>query len=313
MSTPSPAQPHPVGNDRKLSDCVSREDLRALSRTTNWQGTLMLGGNVALLAAAFALAIIWPNPLTFLAAILIIAGRQLGLSIVLHDSAHKALFRTPRLNEFAGQWIGGAAVDVPLQLYRDYHLNHHRHAGTDKDPDQGLVKSYPVTRDSLRRKFTRDLTGQTAVRDLVMAWRKPDWRAKLPFLTFQLVLVASLAAAGAVWACALWWVARIFVYPAIMRLRNIGEHGVATDRYNTEPRLNTHTTVARWFERLLVAPNNVNYHLEHHMFAAVPPYNLRRLHRLLASRGYYDGYACITRGYPAMLAKAVRPETQKAA
>lgn len=296
----------PEGRGRKLADCVSREELRELSRTTNWQGALMLGGDLALLAAAFALAIAWTNPLTLLVAILLIAGRQLALSIVLHDCAHKSLFRTPALNEFAGRWIGGAAVDVPLDLYRDYHLNHHRHAGTHQDPDQGLVKAYPVTRDSLRRKFVRDLTGQTAIRDLIMAWRKPDWGQKAPFLVFQLVLVLALAAAGAVWAYALWWAARIFIYPAIMRLRNIGEHGVAANRHDTEPRLNTHTTLASVLERLLVAPNNVNFHLEHHMFAAVPPYHLPRLHQLLSERGYYEGYACVTHGYPAMLGKAVR-------
>jgi len=297
---------HQPGNALKLSDFVSREELRKLSRTKDWQGALMLGGNLALLAGAFALAILWTNPLTILIAILLIAGRQLALSIVMHDCAHKSLFRTPWLNEFAGHWIGGAAVDVPLQLYRDYHLDHHRHAGTDKDPDQGLVKAYPVTKNSLRRKFIRDVTGETAVRDLIMAWRTPDWRQKTPFLMFQLALLAALTAAGAPWAIALWWAARIFVYPAIMRLRNIGEHGVAIDRYDTEPRLNTHTTIANWFERLLLAPNNVNYHLEHHMFAAIPPYNLPRLHKLLASRGYYDGYTCVTRGYRSMLGKAVR-------
>lgn len=296
----------PSGPTRKLSECLTREELRDLSRTTNWQGAAMLTSNLLVLAAAFALAIVWTNPLTVALSVLLIAGRLLALSIVMHDCAHKALFRSSGLNDFIGHWIGGAAVDVPLQLYRDYHLNHHRHAGTDKDPDQGLVKAYPVTKGSLRRKFIRDLTGQTAIRDLIMSWRKPDWRQKTPFLVFQLVLLAALTAAGAPWAIALWWAARIFVYPAIMRLRNIGEHGVALDRYDTEPRLNTHTTLASWPERLLVAPNNVNFHLEHHIFAAVPPYNLPRLHKLLASRGYYDGYTCVTRGYPAMLGKAVR-------
>ena len=77
-------------------------------------------------------------------------------------------------------------------------------------------------------------------------------------------------------------------------------------RHDTEPRLNTHTTLASVLERLLVAPNNVNFHLEHHMFAAVPPYHLPRLHQLLSERGYYEGYACVTHGYPAMLGKAVR-------
>lgn len=300
------ARPAVAGNEKRLADCLGREELRDLSRVTDWQGALMLGGDIALLAGAFALAIVWPNPLTVLAAVLLIAGRQLAFAIVMHDCAHNALFRTKGLNTLAGNWIGGAAVDVPLALYRDYHLNHHRHAGTEKDPDQVLVKAYPVTRDSLRRKFVRDLTGQTGFKELVAAWRKPDWRAKVPHLVFHAVLLTALTLAGAPWAWALWWAARIFVYPALMRLRNIGEHGAATDRYDIEPRLNTHTTVARWFERLLVAPNNVNYHLEHHMFAAVPPYNLPRLHRLLAGRGYYEGYRCVSQGYPDMLGKAVR-------
>jgi fatty acid desaturase len=40
---------------------------------------------------------------------------------------------------------------------------------------------------------------------------------------------------------------------------------------------------------------NMNYHIEHHMFAAVPFYNLRKLHRTIASdtpepvRGYLRG------------------------
>lgn len=224
----------------------------------------------------------------------------------MHDCAHRALFRTPWLNDWVGDWIGGAAVDVPLALYRDYHLKHHKHAGTDQDPDQGLVKGYPVTRASLKRKFLRDFTGQTAMKELAFLWRAPTLGAKAPFLLFQLVLFAALFAAGAPWAILLWWAARIFVYPAIMRLRNIGEHGVALDRYDVEPRRNTHTTLARWWERLTVAPNNVNFHLEHHMFAAVPPYHLPRLHKLLKERGYYEGFDCFSRGYSAMLAKAVR-------
>lgn len=288
----------------KLSDALSRDELRALSQASNWRGALMLGGDVLILAAAFALAIWqpWLSPV----AILLIAGRQLAFAIVMHDCAHRALFRTPWLNDLVGDWIGGAAVDVPLALYRDYHLNHHKHAGTDQDPDQGLVKGYPVTRASLKRKFIRDFTGRTALKELAFLWRAPTLRAKAPFLLFQLVLFAALFAAGAPWAILLWWAARIFVYPAIMRLRNIGEHGVALDRYDVEPRRNTHTTLARWWERLTVAPNNVNFHLEHHMFAAVPPYHLPRLHKLLKERGYYEGFDCFSRGYSAMLAKAVR-------
>lgn len=287
-----------------LSDALSREELRALSRSSDARGLAMLGGDILLLALAFAAAIWqpWLSPL----AILLIAGRQLAFAILMHDCAHKSMFRTRWMNEFAGKWIGGAAIDAPFLAYREYHFRHHKYAGTPDDPDHVLVENYPVTKASLRRKFIRDLTGQTFVKEMVFSWKGATLAGKTPFLVFQCVLIIALTLAGALWALALWWAARIFVFPAILRLRNIGEHGVAMDRYDPEPRRNTHTTRANWIERLLVAPNRVNFHLEHHLFAAVPPYNLPHLHAVLAARGYHDGFACVSESYPAMLSKAVR-------
>jgi len=61
--------------------------------------------------------------------------------------------------------------------------------------------------------------------------------------------------------------------------------------------------LARWWERLLVAPNRLNYHLEHHLLMTVPHHNLPRLHRLLRERGALDG-ACVERSYLAILRRA---------
>ncbi len=41
--------------------------------------------------------------------------------------------------------------------------------------------------------------------------------------------------------------------------------------------------------RALLFPHHVNYHLEHHLYPAVPHYHLPRLHRLLAAKGALDG------------------------
>jgi fatty acid desaturase len=48
---------------------------------------------------------------------------------------------------------------------------------------------------------------------------------------------------------------------------------------------------------LLVAPNFVNYHVEHHMAATVPGYKLPALHKLLGERGYFDGADCLASSY----------------
>ena len=41
--------------------------------------------------------------------------------------------------------------------------------------------------------------------------------------------------------------------------------------------------------RALLFPHHVNYHLEHHLYPAVPHYHLPRLHRLLVDKGALDG------------------------
>ena len=192
-----------------------------------------------------------------------------------------------------------------LIAYRQYHLKHHRFAGTKNDPDLVFVENYPVPRDSLRRKFTRDFSGQTGLRDLKMKLSSFKFARDFPWALFHLVLFGALTSAGAPWAYLLWWVAELFIYPALVRLRQIGEHGVAVDRSSQDPRLNTGTTLAPWWQRVLVAPNNVNYHLEHHFMASVPPYNLHKLHTLLKARGFYSEFDCLSNGYADVLKRAL--------
>ena len=288
-------------------DYLSKEELAALMRPSNLHGMWTVAVNWLIIGGSFALAIAWPNPLSLALAVLLIAGRQLGLGIIVHDCAHHALFASRDLNERIGQWFAGYPMNTSLAKYRSYHLKHHRFAGTPQDPDIGFVHAYPVTRSSLRRKFIRDLTGRTGMRDLARELRGFRLAEQWPWLAFHLSLFAILALSGGWWAYGLWWVALLFVYPAIVRLRQIGEHGVAEQRSDLDPRRNTSTTIARWWERLFVAPNHVHYHLEHHLAAGVPPYRLARMHRMLAARGFYDGFSCISRGYTDVIRRAVQP------
>jgi len=290
----------------KISDYLTNEELRALAKTDDLRALISLIINWSLVGFAFAVAIIWPNPITVLLGVLILAGRQLGLAILTHDCAHHAFFSSRAMNNSIGHWLCGMPLNVSLYEYRDYHLKHHRYAGTDRDPDRGFVAKYPVTKASLRRKITRDLTGQTGVRDLLYVLKKFNVAKSYPWLIFHILLLAILTFVGASWAYLMWWFAALFVFPLLMRIRQIGEHGVASDRDSIDPRENTSTTLASWWERLMVAPNYVNYHLEHHQCPGVPGYNLPRLHELLISRGYHDGHDSIAAGYIDVLKRAAQ-------
>jgi fatty acid desaturase len=97
----------------------------------------------------------------------------------------------------------------------------------------------------------------------------------------------------------------------VTRVRFIAEHDMVPDQ--RDPLRNTRTVLPAWWERLLIVPNRLNYHLEHPLLMTVPHDNLARLHRLLRERGVLD-QACVERGYLGILARAgSRPESPAAA
>jgi len=145
---------------------LTSDEIRTLANRSDLMGAWLIlhcWGVVAVSVTMFA----WlPNPITFILAVMLIGSRQLGMAILMHDAAHNALFKTRWVNEFAGEWLCGRPILAELSAYRHYHLTHHRFTQTDKDPDLALSSKFPTSRASLKRKFFRDLTGQTGIKQL---------------------------------------------------------------------------------------------------------------------------------------------------
>jgi fatty acid desaturase len=284
-----------------------------LSRRSPWRGLALAASAWAVIAAAAAMVVVWPNPVTYVAAVMLIGARQLGLAILSHDAAHGALHPDPRVNDWVADWLCDAAIGGSLKRYRPYHLAHHRYTEQPEDPDLGLSAPFPIDRASLARKIVRDLTGQTFFKQRVAPMlarlsgrkRKPPRIADRPGVRFWAVngaAFAALTAAGLWWVWpALWIVPMATWLPLVTRLRSIAEHAVvgSTD----DPFTHARTTRANPLERLLIAPFNVHYHCEHHAFMHLPCYRLPEVHRRLVERGYAPRMR-IASGYGEVLAMA---------
>ncbi|MEO9895617.1 MAG: fatty acid desaturase family protein [Paracoccaceae bacterium] len=302
---------------------LTTEDIRPLAQRSDLAGALLLIHCYGVIALAVALFALWPNVITFLLAVMLIGSRQLGLAILMHEAAHNALFKSRHLNENLGEWLCGRPILAELAAYRHYHLTHHRFTQSDKDPDLSLSSKFPTTRASLRRKFLRDLTGQTGVKQLlsqiIMSVRlagdadaldaaKADaaqafkglefWKSLPIFLGIPIVM--SLAGSWW-WGLAFWLLPYLTWFQFVLRIRNIAEHG-ATEQ-SDDPFRNVRTTLASPIMRIFVAPYWVNYHLEHHMVMHVPCWKLPRLHKALVAKGY-EGDMNIAAGYGQALSEA---------
>lgn len=224
-----------------------------------------------------------------------LGGRQLGLGILIHEAAHRPLFRTAALNEWVGQWLCAAPMFVELGISRRYHFTDHQKAGTLEDPDLPNYDRYPVSPTSLRRKLLRDVTGRSGLRAfavLMVLYANADQRSgysnragarEKPTLSACTllgnswrcavangVMLASYTAAGHVRTYLLWPVGWLTTYMVYRRIRNAAEHGALPGTREPDIWRNTRTVLASWWERLTVAPNYVNYYCEHQLVPAVP-------------------------------------------
>ena len=305
-----------------LKTWLSPAEMQALTRRSDLAGALSVLACWSLIALSFAVAALWPNPVTFIVAVLALGAQQLGLAVLTHEAAHRSLFRTRWLNERLVDWLCARPIWTDVARYRAHHMQHHAHTGTAKDPDLTLIDPFPTNRVSLARKLLRDIAGLTGLRRVVglllmdlgfikynvagsveplpaIGWRERAGRLLRnfgPTLISNAALAAVLAVAGQLWLYSAWVIAYLTSFSLFMRIRSLAEHACTAD--SPEVFENTRTTRAGWLARLTVAPFNVNYHQEHHLMASVPWYRLPRLHALLRERrgvAKPEGYLAVLR------------------
>src|SRR5579862_5485454 len=166
----------------------STDEWAHLTSRSSWRGMWLVLHAWGTIIAAIALVTLWPNPLTWLIAVMVVGARQLGLAVLMHEAAHGGLHTNKAVNEWVGQWLCAVPVGADLASYRSYHLQHHRFTQQPEDPDLSLSAPFPITTESYTRKAIRDLTGQTFVKQrlplLLSLFKRGDTEDRLAHDSF---------------------------------------------------------------------------------------------------------------------------------
>jgi len=274
------------GRGLPATDLLTPDELQGLRRRSDLRGLWCVAHAWLVILGCMVALAVFPHPLVWLAGVMIVGARQLGLAILMHDAAHGVLTERRWLNEWLGQYACSWPLFADMHAYRAYHLKHHRHTQQAADPDLSLSAPFPITRASFRRKILRDLTGQTMFKQRLAQLRKGVWRLR-GAIGFNLGFLLVLTIIGQWYLFFLLWLVPYFTwFPMVTRIRNIAEHAMVPD--NDDPFRNARTTKANLLWRALVAPYWVNYHVEHHLIMYIPCYRLARFHRRLLAKGYGD-------------------------
>ena len=300
----------------KPEEILDSSQIKYLRTKSSLMGTLLVAHAWLVIFSLLFIYTLFPSFILYLVVITLIAGRQLGLAILMHEGAHGLIANNVRFNNYISQFFCAFPMAVDTYDYRHYHLKHHRYTQTEDDPDLVLSKPFPITKSSFIRKMLRDLTGITGIKQRYQSIQKTfdndtlkvdgkeisGFKSKATlrgiFLS-QLLIFISMSIVGNWWYYfAFWIVPALTIFQFFYRIRNIAEHAVVPndcDDFN-----NARTTNASFIERCFVAPYYVNYHLEHHLFMFVPCYKLKDAHNLLVAKKYTNRME-IKKGYIPLL------------
>jgi fatty acid desaturase len=226
-----------------------------------------------------------------------------------HEATHKTPFASAALNEWAGH-ASGFLLLLPFGWFRYFHLAHHRWTNIDgKDPE--LESGRPET----MRAWLWHMSGLpywlAGVRLLIRLVRGNATDGFLPEgARGRVVAEARLMLAGytgvalsLIWSPLLFWVwlLPVLLGQPALRLYLLAEHGDCPRVENMFA--NTRTTFTTALMRFIAW--NMPYHVEHHVYPAVPFHQLPALHNLMREKLEVtaDGYIAFTKEY---LARRIR-------
>jgi fatty acid desaturase len=289
---------------RELSAIVPLSSTLAIA--TEWTGIIL----------AVVLYQRFRHPILLPLVIIWIGARQHALAILMHDGAHYLLFKNRRLNAVVSELFLAWPLFITTRAYRGSHFAHHRHVNTERDPDlmrkQNSEWEFPKSWRALVALLAKDVFGVNTHQQLFelsdMADEKNGQSQKADFYQVSrisyYVLLLTVVTYFHLWPMfLLLWVVPILTWlKMIMRIRSIAEHfAIENDHAYTQSR----TTLPSLLERVFVAPRNVNFHLEHHLYPSVPFFRLPQLHALLMKDAVFQSKAHVTSTYFGVLRECV--------
>ncbi len=220
-----------------------------------------------------------------------------------HEATHRTPFRSPWLNEWAGR-LAGFLILLPFEWFRYFHLAHHRWTNIEgRDPELAAGKP-----ESLRAWVwhvsgmpywgSQVLLMAALVRGRAEGKYLPEGakgrivvEARWMALGYTVVLASLFWTPAALWV----WLVPVVLGQPFLRLYLLAEHGDCPKVANMFE--NTRTTFTTALVRFFAW--NMPYHVEHHVYPAVPFHLLPELHKLMREelRVTAEGYAAFTKDY----------------
>lgn len=294
----------PIFNPKEF---ISMKELNQLSQLSSWKSSRDIFFQYFAIISSISLAIYFNNIWLTIITVIFVGARYYALGMMLHEGLHYRLSNNRKRNEFIMKYFLAIPLFINPKVFRHNHLNHHQHLHTHDDPEfsrkGNKIWEFPMKPVKLFFLLLYDITGLSLPFMIFshkgyVVTKETNQKKKKDFSRMIIYgIIFSLLTYFGLWKYAfLFWILPLLTWGNfLIRLRRISEHcGIMV---NEELISRSRTTIANMWERIFIAPCNINFHNEHHLYPSVPYYNLPKLHEVLMSNESYRNKIHITYGY----------------
>lgn len=225
----------------------------------------------------------------------------LWMSIVtfMHDCTHSVLFEDSWKN-----WAFGMFATLPLFVtfisFKEDHLEHHRYNRSPKDPDAFTMGQRGLADFVLFYGYIL-VGGILTIIQFTFIYPLQKFRGKKLLIHSAEVALRVLLYTGLIlWTARLGvlhqflqiWLIPAYLFSLLNSMRFLAEH--YDTPWNAGQLAGSRTIISNQVHSFFW--NNINYHIGHHVYSAVPWYNLQRLHAALLPEIERQG-AIVDRSY----------------
>jgi fatty acid desaturase len=231
----------------------------------------------------------------------LIGAAQYALFIMGHDAIHYVLHPSRDVNDAVSKWMIHGPMCMGFEDGRRSHLKHHRMLGTTEDPDRYIHrlsdKNSPlkfllfcsglatfgktVLKVTPFGKLLDSKTGKTALTETQPTGVLLTYlRDRVPVIVWQFLLIAACILVGLpLWAYLVLWIAPIYFFVFLPdEVRAFCDHAVKDaddERADPQRLISYHPPL---LEAAFLAPHNMHFHAEHHLWPSIQYYNLPLAH-----------------------------------
>ncbi|MDQ0858856.1 fatty acid desaturase family protein [Bacillus sp. V2I10] len=272
--------------------------IRDLQQRNNWYNFFAIGLDWFIISLAIVLNYFIPTVWMYLISLVIIGSRMRGLDIMMHESSHRMLFKNRKLNKWVACFFAAYPIMISHKAYCKSHMSHHKYLWSEVDPDKqryqivGLDKP-PENRmkffihHCLKPLLLVHVPNYLIGMIKVTAYAKDEPRLDQVIRTvyWGVIIINSIIFGFWQELILFWFVPFLTTFQVLKYWAEMAEHaGLESEQEIFASR----NSFGNWFERSLIHPHRNSYHLVHHLFPAVPHYNIKKAHLILLEDSEYQ-------------------------